>query len=214
MSTFEPSEETMRETFDAIGRVCGTDKASRCDAGRFEGSGGHGYLEFYQEVLGRRRDEPLRILEIGVLYGYSLLTWERCFPKASIVGIDVHRFTEASTFERAQIEIFDAARQPQAESFLARHPDGFDLVVEDASHQSAEMIRLLELYWPAVRPGGWYAMEDVRCGYELYYGGEPHGDSPSIVDRVRHLVDDALATIDGIRQLRVYRNIVFLEKAS
>lgn len=47
---------------------------------------------------------------------------------------------------------------------LSHAPDGFDLIVDDASHDGVLTRRTWELLWPLVRPGGFYVIEDWFVG--------------------------------------------------
>ena len=59
----------------------------------------HGYCPFYEDLLARRRDEPLRVLELGVggfdrpddpaWGGASLRMWKDYFPHGSVWGLDI-----------------------------------------------------------------------------------------------------------------------------
>jgi RHS repeat-associated protein len=62
-------------TLDEIGLKFGTDKSSIY----------HNYLPFYE----RYRNEPMKLLEIGVAGGASLAMWTEYFPNSAIVGADI-----------------------------------------------------------------------------------------------------------------------------
>ncbi|MGE0223549.1 MAG: hypothetical protein AB7S57_09830, partial [Acetobacteraceae bacterium] len=47
------------------------------------------YLWEYERILALLRDEPVRILELGVSSGASLLLWRDYLPRAVIVGVDI-----------------------------------------------------------------------------------------------------------------------------
>mgnify|MGYP001815917677 FL=1 len=64
----------MRDYFDKHG----------CDKG-----GRHGYERVYEPAFAGVRDEPFRLLEIGILRGESLAAWLDYFPRAEIVAIDL-----------------------------------------------------------------------------------------------------------------------------
>ena len=57
-------------SLDEIGIETGTDKSSMH----------HGYLDFYEMFFETLRDKPVRILEIGVLGGASVMMWEEILP--------------------------------------------------------------------------------------------------------------------------------------
>ena len=51
----------------------------------------HQYIKVYESYFEKIRDEKLKILEIGIADGKSLLTWSDYFKNSIIVGIDIHR---------------------------------------------------------------------------------------------------------------------------
>ncbi len=61
-----------------------------------------GYLEVYEERFGSLRDQPIALLELGVAQGKSIEMSRDCFPKATIVGVDLMPEWE-STEERVRI---------------------------------------------------------------------------------------------------------------
>ena len=50
----------------------------------------HGYTKIYEKYFDSFRDKKLKILEIGIADGKSLLTWSDYFTNSIIVGIDIH----------------------------------------------------------------------------------------------------------------------------
>ena len=51
--------------------------------------GEHAYGPTYQSILAPFRYRPVRILEIGILNGESLLAWRCFFPFGTTIGIDI-----------------------------------------------------------------------------------------------------------------------------
>ena len=50
----------------------------------------HGYIEIYESYFNQIKDKKLKILEIGIADGKSLLTWSDYFENSQIIGIDIH----------------------------------------------------------------------------------------------------------------------------
>jgi hypothetical protein len=61
-------------SLDEVGLKHGTDKSSD----------GHNHLTFYGNFFLPLRESGIRILEIGVLRGASVRTWEEYFPMPSL----------------------------------------------------------------------------------------------------------------------------------
>ena len=50
----------------------------------------HGYTKVYEKYFDSLRNKNLKVLEIGIADGKSLLTWSDYFHNSTIVGIDIH----------------------------------------------------------------------------------------------------------------------------
>ncbi|MGI9105179.1 MAG: hypothetical protein ACR2G4_02910 [Pyrinomonadaceae bacterium] len=48
------------------------------------------YLRNYEEYFARLVDQEIRLLELGIYYGGSLLLWRDYFQKGIIVGLDIN----------------------------------------------------------------------------------------------------------------------------
>jgi hypothetical protein len=123
------------------------------------------YLEVYDERFGPLRDQPITLLELGVAKGKSMEMWRDCFPKATIVGLDLLPEWE-STEERVRIY---RGRQDDL-ALLDRiavecAPQGFDIIVDDAAHigQLAKA-SFWHLFMHHLKRGAFYAREDWGTG--------------------------------------------------
>lgn len=122
----------------------------------------HSYLGTYEKLFSPRRDDGIRILEIGIYSGASLLAWADYFthPEAQIVGIDIT--TENIRFPmnnpKVQMHIFDATVKENIDKI-----DGnFDFIIDDGSHMLVHQMRSFELLKERINPGGVYIIEDVQ----------------------------------------------------
>lgn len=139
----------------------------------------HGYCDFYEDLLSRRRDEPLKILELGVggfdrpddpaWGGASLRMWTDYFPRSSVCGLDI---LDKSGVTGERITIVRGS-QTDAELLRALSADAgpFDLIVDDASHIPSLTIASFEILFPLLAPGGVYVIEDLAPSYWPLWGG-------------------------------------------
>lgn len=128
---------------------------------------GGSYLQSYARLLNGRRQEPLRILELGVSSGASLLSWRDYLPNATIVGIDIapapQRLLGVDRIHVLQGSQDDPAVLDQAAVIAG---GSFDLIVDDASHIGYLTKRsFLYLFTRWLVPGGCYVIEDFGTGY-------------------------------------------------
>ena len=68
----------MQQTLAEIGLQFDTDKTRS-----------PGYIENYECHFGHLREMPVRLLELGVYHGGSLLMWQKYFSKGLVVGLDL-----------------------------------------------------------------------------------------------------------------------------
>jgi hypothetical protein len=135
-------------------------------------------LRAYEELLGPIRNEPFALLELGVAHGDSLVMWREGFPRATIVGVDLE-LPDVDLGPRVHL-----ARGDQADPELMRSlresyaPDGFRVIIDDASHQGATTARSLQaLFAEHLCPGGLYVIEDWETGYypaDMWPDGSEH----------------------------------------
>jgi hypothetical protein len=140
-------------------------------------------LELYEKRFGPLRDQPIALLELGVAKGKSIEMWRDCFPKATIVGLDLLPEWE-STEERVRIyrgRQDDLALLDRIAAICA--PRGFDIIIDDAAHigQLAKA-SFRQLFMHHLKRGAFYAIEDWGTGYfgnHVYYpDGHYYRDRP------------------------------------
>jgi len=113
----------------------------------------HGYAPVYATV----KWGILDILELGVYRGASVRAWLDLFPAARIVGVDQSEPLDPTTSERYRLVVRDYRY-----AIEDIHPGGFDLIVEDMYHYVDSQVEAARLYYPRLRPGGMYVIEDVH----------------------------------------------------
>ena len=146
--------------------------------GSDKGQGWHNYTTIYSVLLGKLRNQPLKILELGLgtnnptltstmgvegRPGASLRGWRELFPKALVYGADIDRdvlFEEdrIKTFYCDQLDaiaIADLWSQPVLQG-------GMDIIIEDGLHTFEGNTSFLEGSLESLRPGGVYVIEDIH----------------------------------------------------
>ena len=150
------NEVTMQQTLAEIAREFDTDKTQS-----------PGYVENYERRFGHLRGVPVRMLELGVYHGGSLLMWQKYFPHGLIVGLDMEPNPLETMPDR--VRFYQGSQNDGA--LLNRiagqcAPEGFDIVIDDAAHVGTiarESFRVLfEMH---LKPGGIYVIEDWGTGY-------------------------------------------------
>jgi len=121
-----------------------------------------GYLPTYLKIAGEIGTSG-RVCEVGVWMGESLRMWQALFPGGIVAGGDNE---EQSRWPVGTVKIL-ASQEDETlpDQLRAISPSGWDIIVDDASHDGRLTRTCWELLWPVVRPGGWYVIEDWFVGY-------------------------------------------------
>jgi trans-aconitate methyltransferase len=126
--------------------------------GTDKGTALHHYHTAYEEVCAGR--EIRAVLEIGVLTGASLQAWAARWPEAEVYGIDINPSAKAPEHPRIHVLHADATK-PEA-VWLLPPQLGFDLIVDDASHEIKDQLATFTLFLPVLAATGVYVIEDIR----------------------------------------------------
>jgi SAM-dependent methyltransferase len=132
------------------------------------------YLNQYEKILNPIRVNSISLLEIGVQNGGSLEIWSKYFKNGrAFVGCDISEECSRLNYsdQRISVVIGDATSAKTKEKILQRS-DNFDLIIEDGSHKSSDIIKTFAEYFPVLADGGIFIAEDLHCSYwEEYEGG-------------------------------------------
>ena len=131
------------------------------------------YLPFYDALFAPLREQPISMLEIGVQNGGSLETWSAFFTAAQVfVGCDIDPKCAELRYDDARVKIVVGdANTNQAYQKILLESQSFDIVIDDGSHVSNDVISSFINYFPHVKPGGVYVIEDTHCLYLDQFGG-------------------------------------------
>ena len=134
------------------------------------------------------RGRPVRLLEIGVQNGGSLQVWHKYLPKGSqIYGIDIDERCRRLTFPPAvKVLIGDAGNRDRLDELLDE--EEFDIIIDDGSHQSSDVIEAFQALLPRLAPGGKYFVEDLHASYWSSHGGGFRKDGAT-VEYLKNIVD-------------------------
>ena len=166
------------EGLDNIGLKYRTDKAS------FH----HDYLKKYQRQLHFNRNDPIKILEIGVLKGASVRTWSDWFYSSEVIGVDKN--PECKTVEegRIKIEIGDQTDKHFLNYLIDKYKE-FNFIIDDGSHLPNDVIKTFEHLFPSVTSNGIYCVEDTCTSYWAEFdGGILQSHTP--VEYFKRLIDE------------------------
>lgn len=124
----------------------------------------HLYTEVYEKYFAALRHQPgLKLMEIGVACGSSLKTWARYFSDAKITGIDIRQECQqlCRNYPNIEIRIANAAQEALGKDW--------DIIIDDGSHVSADIVEAFSHNWDTLKPGGLYVIEDLKCTHNPEY---------------------------------------------
>jgi hypothetical protein len=148
------------------------------------------YLAEYDLLLSPWRDRPIRLLEIGVQNGGGLEIWAEYFKNASrFVGCDIDPNCAQLQFSDPRISFVlgDVNTDSTQEEILPLLPE-FDLLIDDGSHRSSDIVKSFLRYFPYVVDGGLYVVEDLHASYWQEFEGGLF-DPFSAISFFKRLVD-------------------------
>lgn len=112
----------------------------------------HNYLPVYQKELDKINE--IKILELGVYTGGSLKLWQDFFINSEIHGLD--------DTKRNDDPIPGTMHWGRYEDLHTDFEDNyFDYIINDSMHYAKEQIDAFKLYYPKLKSGGKFFMEDV-----------------------------------------------------
>ncbi len=184
-STAEEISKVTRPTLSEIGWKTKTDKSTH-----------HHYTDYYPLFIERWRDQPIKMLEIGFLLGYSYKMWTEYFAKGEVYVLDKDkgypRSLDAFGFKGNQGSEDDLQNLLETKKLR----DRLDLIIDDGSHHPNHQLTSFQyLFMNGLKAGGVYIIEDVEINYwvhgEVYdlptNFGADHPDS--IITKFKKLVD-------------------------
>lgn len=144
-------KQSLTEIFKRIGHF-------GSDIGCNDKNGTHTYTETYDKVL-----EPYRngctFMEIGLAMGDSIKLFDEYFENSKIIGVDISVVFEIPKYKNdVQIIQADATK---VEFLNTIKDEFFDVIIDDASHQTQDQIDTFNLLKGKMNKGGIYIIEDI-----------------------------------------------------
>ena len=192
--------------------------------------GPHFYTPLYHELFCHLRDQPIRLLEIGVggndlktFGGASLAMWADYFANGQITGIDI---AEKRLTLDARVRVFCGSQDDSA--FLKQVCDErgpFDIVIDDGSHVPEHVVASFNILFPTLKDGGIYVIEDVQTAFWPNFGGSTidGGETVKLARTIIECLNHAeIAVADSshslptfakqIKALRAFHNVIVIDK--
>lgn len=157
----------------------------------------HNFARVYEALFEPLQERALTIVELGLLhhedarwsedphksYGSargagapSLEMWRDYFPKARLIGFDIHDFSRVS-LDRVTIVQGDSSDRDHLAHLVDAAGGAIDVVIDDASHASHHQQVALGFLFRHLAPDGMYIIEDLHWQ-------PPHLEPPDAIKTV------------------------------
>lgn len=185
------------------------------------------FSDIYEPFLNVFRENEIKLLEIGIggyniptQGGNSLRMWRDYFENAKIFGIDIF---DKFGVESERIRTFKGS---QSDCVFLEHvfkeTDLLDIVIDDGSHVSGDVIESFKFFFPRLKNNGLYIIEDVGTSYWPQFGGGFDGDTSMnffkrLVDCLNHkefLIQNYEPNYfdENVKSIHFFRNAVIIVK--
>jgi len=137
---------------------------------------GHGYTILYEDLFMSFRNKKITFLEIGLKKGGpelggssgiyrgnspSIQMWLEYFgEKIDLVGFDISDFSSQSS-QNFHFIMGDSGNDSDMKK-LSESRDKFDIILEDASHNSYHQQNAIKYLWDKLSSGGLFIIEDLH----------------------------------------------------
>jgi hypothetical protein len=148
------------------------------------------YINEWDRIFTPYRDLPINLFEIGIQNGGSLEIWAKYFTNAkSIIGCDIDEKCRELLFTDPRIAFYvgDANTNEIQEKVLESAPK-FDIIIDDGSHRSSDVIRSFCRYYPYLEYDGIYVVEDLHTSYWEDFEGSIFSPESSM-SFLKHIAD-------------------------
>lgn len=168
---------------------------------------------------------PVRLLEVGVHQGTSVKTLSRYFARGRVVGVDL-KVPDIDLSDHPNVSLIACDQRDRSglHQICDREaPQGFDVIIDDASHVGEWTLETYRALFPRLKPGGLYFIEDWATGYwpQWFDGSSPRmtqvdgkrvvSHDFGVVGVVKSLVDDVVH--QPVAWMHVRREITVLREA-
>lgn len=152
-----------------IGKKYDTDKSSQRN-NVTDSRHCHPYTLFYDGLFKNRKEEHLKIAELGILDGASLLMWNEYFKNAEIYGFEynddlINNFKQKFNNQQITLANINVTNKESIVNAFRNLNVLYDIIIEDTTHQFEDQIRVIENTYLYLKPGGMLIIEDIFKSY-------------------------------------------------
>ena len=176
----------------------------------------HNYAIFYEKYFKDLRNKKLRILEIGSHEGKGLAAFYYFFQNAFLIGANINPFQMKFYSKRIDEIYIDVSSKKILENFKNYFKEGFDIIIDDASHNLRDILITLPILFKKLNPGGFYVIEDIDQ-FKVFKNLNPTNEELTPLKILKHMHDKKefqsdFISEEDIRYLKENISEYFFEK--
>ena len=139
----------------------------------------HGYADKYSQYIEPflKCEDPLVIVEIGILRGTGLAIWSDLFPTSRVVGLDIDlthtrnnlaNLRNTGAFKERDVELYEFDQFQPNGNYLGNTLKGerVDVCIDDAAHSREAILTTMESVMPHMKERFVYFIEDNQWIYD------------------------------------------------
>ena len=158
------------------------------------------YIPVYESLFAEFRNERIALLEIGIQNGGSLEIYSEYFTNPEIIiGCDLNPRCRLLQYPPGIKVVIGNSAADSTRREVTALSSTFDIIIDDGSHISDDVIVAFLGYFSLVKPGGVYIIEDLHTSYWQQWQGGLFQKKSSIAF-LKLLVDAIHAEHWGIRE--------------
>lgn len=137
----------------------------------------HSYTPFYDVTFSSLRYKPINFGEIGIYKNASMQMWRKYFPKATLYGWDHDKgfleYAKHQELDNVHYEYMNVREESSIDDCLQKTGVKFDVLIDDASHEFWDQIKVIRNACKYLNPGGYLIIEDIdKWKDEVEYSNE------------------------------------------
>lgn len=123
----------------------------------------HDYIEkYYSKEFTNKKNNSLKILELGIHKGYSLVLFAEWFSNSQIFGIDIvnnKNYEIVNSYKNITCFVENAYTLNTVKKFEDNY---FDYIIDDGPHTLQSQLFSVSNWFSKLKPGGKLIIEDVN----------------------------------------------------
>ena len=125
----------------------------------------HSYLSHYDKLFLSFKNKKIKLLEIGISTGVSIMLWNKYFTDCTIfcIDLDITNIKYDEIFNSNNIYVIPKNFDTITENFFGDIL--FDIIVDDGSHTLEHQLKSIDIFRKKLNVGGILIVEDIQESY-------------------------------------------------